>query len=147
MPGHDIADLFVDPEPVLNSLNYDIKTQKIQFIRLYIQTITLNLLDSLPTGVYQTRVKVKSSPRKKYGSVWRGAVAERDHDEFAGIVQAIEFFCCPDQAEMSPEMVMVIANGVYSTLKPGSSSRYGMGFYTAARFIADARKHPSDYNI
>jgi len=72
---------------------------------------------------------------------------EKDHDELAGIVQAMEFFCCPDQAEMSPAMVMVIANGVCSTLSQGLWSSYGMGFYTAARLIADARKHPRDYNI
>lgn len=74
-------------------------------------------------------------------------MTEKDHDELAGIVQAMEFFSCPAQAELSPEMVMVIANGVYSTLSLGSRSRYGMGFYTAAQFIADARKHPRDFNI
>jgi hypothetical protein len=67
-------------------------------------------------------------------------VNETDKDKAAGIAKAIEFFNCPDRAEMSPETVMSIAVGVYRTLNPGPSSIYGMGFYNAAQFIANARK-------
>ena len=67
-------------------------------------------------------------------------MTEEVYDELAGIAKAMEFFCCPARAELSPEMVMSIADSVYRTLSGGPRSSYGMGFYNAAQFIANARK-------
>jgi len=71
-------------------------------------------------------------------------VTETVNDELAGIVKAIEIFCCPAQAEMSPDRVMSIANIVYQALSGGPRSSYGLGFYKAALFIANARKLPKE---
>jgi hypothetical protein len=64
---------------------------------------------------------------------------ETVNDELAGIAKAIEFFCCPARSEMSPEMVMSIADSVYRTLNGGPRSSFGLGYYNAAQFIANAR--------
>jgi hypothetical protein len=75
-----------------------------------------------------------------------GKVTETINEELAGITKAMEFFCCPARAGMTPDMVMSIANRVYRTLSCGPRSSYGLGFYTAAKYIANARKLSTDNN-
>ncbi len=67
-------------------------------------------------------------------------MGENDKDEAAGFAKAVEFFNNPAQADMSPEKIVSIASGVYQRLIGYSMASYGLGFFTAARVIANTKR-------